>query len=148
MRSTRRGFFGLFAGAAISGPKIADEAIKSLDARATLDLPGWETGKFIDEFVHEGIKPKHGHSKSISFDLLKVMGVPEWLKEKWNSEANEVSRFDPDLAAMKSMSLSAKILHQRDRNRKKIERTFMEAGEHAIKRSIWTKIHGEPEGWY
>lgn len=59
--------------------------------------------------------------KSISKQALKVLGLPSWLPQEWDRQAQHVTGFDPDIASYRFMSLPAKLALQRKRNRERVE---------------------------
>lgn len=66
--------------------------------------------------------------KVLGRSALKLLGVPDWLRQQWRDQAQHVPVIDPDLAACQSFSLAAKISMQRDRNMARAEAAFWDYG--------------------
>ncbi len=144
MKTSRRGFFGIFAGAAVGGKKAIAAAASSLTSEidALKVGGGYKSGQPMpydpdDEEIGVKLAPQ----------ALRMIGIPDWLKEDWREESREVYSLDPDLAACKSFSLSAKINLQRDRNYAKQEGEFWARGEKQVARKAWKKLYGRI-GWW
>ncbi|MEM6498303.1 MAG: hypothetical protein AAF709_16460, partial [Pseudomonadota bacterium] len=54
--------------------------------------------------------------KKTLWDVIKEMGMPEWKKDDLWDDAKRSRTIDPDIAAMRSVSMSAKLDMQWKRN--------------------------------
>lgn len=129
----RRGFFGLMAGAAVAGPSMVKEAVAS--TTADLRIPGVGLQTIYDGMSGGPIGSADGGSMWAVKELAKLttMGA-EALARKRRSTG--VDMLDPDLAVMRSLSLTAKMSLQRDRN---FARQF-ENEKHWLQRQIEESI--------
>lgn len=121
--SSRRNFLGLLA----SGPFAAKEAISSAATSGTAVA--------VANGIAEGVGLA-GISASIPAPPIWGVGVlqnanllalyrsgiaPDWVVQQVeDSVAADSMRMDPDIAGLKSMSLSARMRLQRDRSRRKL----------------------------
>lgn len=115
----RRGFFGLMGGAVVAGPSMAQQAM-------TTGLEGLSIGGVGVPFMDNGANyvgqttaagpsetydPTHWPRKELA-DFLGLT-AEEWAQIRLDTY---VSALDPDIAIMRSISLTSKIRMQRDRN--------------------------------
>lgn len=113
----RRNFLGLLGGAAVAGPSMAKQAaangIESLGVPAIPFSPGVPVGGLASAgpISQGGWDPLH----EARADLARLLGMTaaERLRLK---RLQQVTTLDPDIAAMRSFSLDAKIRIQRERN--------------------------------
>lgn len=145
--TTRRGFFGILGGAAVGGKKAVAEAAASLTSGLSALSPLGENVSYnnlprgsVFDGEDEGL-PK------LDVSAMRIIGIPEWLRQEWREEMEGVTRFDPDIASMRSLSLSAKINLQMDRNMARCEKEFWSRGTRNVERSMWKKLHGRI-GWW
>lgn len=119
--TTRRGFLRMLGTGAAAAPTIGSEVV----AKMAADAPflGGGGGQWVNA-TGEGFVSAPP-IKSIKPSMLRIIGVPEWLRAEWRERARHIDVFDADIAAMKSMSRSAKIYHQRKRNEQRIEDRFL-----------------------
>lgn len=113
----RRGFFGVMAGAAVAGPSMAKQAVSSLSELAVTGN-GNSIGQAIgiSGYAKQAID---GGSIISELDyaktaLGKIVGITASQRAKFKRQQH-VSQLDPDIASYRSLSLSAKIDMQRDR---------------------------------
>lgn len=131
--TTRRGFLRMLGIGAASAPTIGSEVAEGLALGYQAPMPA--------------LARTASESKLISASALKIIGVPEWMRSEWRERAKHIQLFDPDIAAMKSMSQSAKIYHQRNRNEKaEEERFFNRSFGNELRRNFFEK-HGYPDGY-
>ena len=117
----RRGFLG--------GILASPLALKAAAEEKAAKLSGWWDGDLLSpvgtDLVHTLADNTPGELISINMEswvaravkeaqLLQTL-APELLERKRRREAKEVRSIDPDLAALQSMSLAAKIAFQRER---------------------------------
>lgn len=138
--TTRRGFLRMLGIGAAAAPTIGSEVIGGLQTLPPSHLPyAYPLGA--------GPTTAGNAAKSIPASALRIIGVPDWLREEWRDRARYVQVFDPDIAAMKSMSQAAKIYHQRERNEKAEEERFFGRGlGFELRRKFFDK-HGYIDGY-
>jgi hypothetical protein len=128
----RRSFLGLFAASPLAAKVAADKMIA--------DAAGFAAGADVGlggkaDIIHFGgglpssdkaSAPLTASQKATKTNwLLKRFGIPRWEEERIRIENRPVHYLDPDLAALKSFSMSVKIATQRERN---IEREIARIG--------------------
>lgn len=111
MNLNRRSFFGV----AVASPFAAKEAAqKVIEQAAMMDAGG--IGLYSNS-LYTGIATSDdgGPMRSL-WDAVKEIGIPDWKREDLRDDARRSRTLDPDIAAMKSFSLAAKMRMQWDRN--------------------------------
>ena len=104
MDVNRRSFFGV----AVASPLAAKEAAsKVIEQAAQMEAGGID---LYSDSLYTGIAAsgEDGPMRSI-WDAIKDIGIPEWKREDLRDDARRSRTLDPDIAAMKSFSLSAKM---------------------------------------
>lgn len=123
----RRGFLGLMGGALAAGPSMAKEAVTQ--TMADLSVPGvgipYGMGGMPGQTSSNAPYDEREHLQG---QLSKLLGksAAEKLREK---KTMGVNMLDPDLASMRSFSLSARMRIQQDRNYERMleqERSWIE----------------------
>lgn len=108
---SRRGFFGLIPGAAVGGK----QAIKAAADVASEGLVFGGVGG-LDSTPEQGpLLPGPSTTREWALREMANFANPFYAdarREEWG----RVNRLDPDIAALRSMSLSARILLQSERN--------------------------------
>lgn len=91
--------------------------------------------------------------KIIGREILRTIGVPEFLRDEWRREAiSDVGDrlyghgLDPDLQVLKSMSPAVKRLIQIDRNVKRSEESFWRDGSESLARKLFKQLNGRVAG--
>ena len=116
----RRGFLGLLPGALVGGKAAAKEATEKLALGAS-----GQSAALANVGYGTGGAPSIDGSWALKALKRVTSGVErERRHREWN-----VQRLDPDLAANRSMSLSARMLIQKDRDIERSmvnERTYLE----------------------
>ena len=75
--------------------------------------------------------------------LLKSLGgLPSWKLKEIRQQARAVRQLDPDIAALRSISLSAALRMQWARNEKRITKDTYEWHSYADERESFLKRHG------
>lgn len=150
MKATRRGFFGILGGAAVGGKKAIAVAattltseLESLDPTGRGRLYGSGVGFSLDGDWDDNPNP----TKITDPSILRTIGIPDWLRQEWKEGEDKYPVFDPDVASMRSMSLSAKIILQKDRNLAKLEDEFWARGLRKQEAKLWRKLYGNI-GWW
>lgn len=117
----RRGFLGFIGGAAVAGPSMAKQAMaQGMDAMSvgpTLSSMGQAISAPYGGSTSGG-GPIDGDYDAVGWakrDLARFFGksAERLLKERIQTH---VGYLDPDIAGMRSLSLTTKIRMQRDRN--------------------------------
>lgn len=133
MNVNRRSFFGV----AVASPFAAKEAAKKvIEQAATMQSSGVS---YYSDSLYTGISTSsvNGPMRSL-WDAIRDMGVPEWKREDLREDARRSRTLDPDLAAMKSFALSAKMRMQWQRNYNHlIERALRQTQMERVKRAFF-----------
>jgi hypothetical protein len=138
---SRRRAFGAIGGLAAT-PIAAKEAIDKKIAEVAINggvmlappkevagaLP--DAGEWIDRYVPVA-------------NYIKMLGVPDFVREHYRRTSTYVAALDPDIAALRSFSMSVKILMQRERN---LER-MLESLEYQGKQSRASTAFKAVTGW-
>lgn len=108
----RRNFFGFAAGAAIAGPKMAKHAVAETLGDLSLALPstGLGYGGGMPQVTSDS-----GSNQWAFNNLAKLVGRTAE-QHAYFKRQQFVNALDPDLASYGSMSLSARIAMQRERD--------------------------------
>lgn len=142
MSETRRGFLkflGIGAAAAPATLSATAERVIQGGVPSLAPMGGYARQTMSALTVESPNYPR----PRIAREALKIMGLPQWQKDQWRDEAKHVSVLDPDLASMRSMSLSAKIYIQQERNYQKHEDHFWNWWSLSDARHAWHKAFGE-----
>ncbi|MCC2097971.1 MAG: hypothetical protein KDJ29_13825 [Hyphomicrobiales bacterium] len=133
MNLNRRSFFGV----AVASPFAAKEAAsKVIEQAAQMEAGG--IGLYSDS-LYTGIAASgdEGPMRSI-WDAIKDIGIPDWKREDLRDDARRSRTLDPDIAAMKSFSLSAKMRMQWERNYQTlVERALEQTKMERVKRAFF-----------
>ena len=133
MNVNRRSFFGV----AVASPFAAKEAAKkAIEQAATLQSSGVS---YYNDSIYTGISTSsvNGPMRSL-WEAIRDMGVPDWKREDLREDSRRSRTLDPDLAAMKSFSLSAKMRMQWQRNYNLlIERALRQTQMERVKRTFF-----------
>lgn len=117
MNLNRRKFFGLLPGAVVGGKAAAAQAATELAETMALGKPALSGAiGYANGAPYPGGNP----ANNIDWARNALKRLTSHERERRAREWS-VTRLDPDLAVNRSMSLSAKILIQKDRD---IERSF------------------------
>lgn len=117
----RRGFLGFIGGAAVAGPSMAKQAMaqgmEAMSVGPTLSSMGYAINAPISR-TDSAVGPTDGPYDAVRWakrDLARFFGksAERLLKERLDTH---VGYLDPDIAVMRSLSLTTKIRMQRDRN--------------------------------
>lgn len=115
MKMKRRGFLGLMAGAAVTGPSMAKQAVASgLEAMA---LPGIGVEAPIASIgsLSRPVNDGYSHGDWLKERIAEVAGISAEERRQRIAEM-QVTHLDPDLAVNRSMALWAKVREQKIRN--------------------------------
>ncbi len=110
MKLNRRNFLG----AAAASPLAAKEFAQKVAAEAQMEAA--KISLYSDS-IYTGIStPDIDLPMRSLWDALKELGIPDWKKEDLWEDARRSRTLDPDIASMRSLSLSAKMQKQWKRN--------------------------------
>lgn len=110
MKLSRRGFLG----AAAASPLAAKDMVKKVTEQAQMEAAGIS---YYGDSMYSGITGTDIEPPMRSiWDAMAQIGIPEWKKIDLREDARRSRTLDPDIASMRSLSLSAKMRKQWDRN--------------------------------
>ena len=138
--ATRRSFLSLLGGVAVAGPSALSATAERM-AMVPIAPPG---GAPVGGFA-TGVQADV--PRSLSVVAARLLGTPDWLKDQWKDDGKLVQSLDPDIAALKSMSLSAKMVVQRKRNYERRETEFWRRYEVQELRDSFISKHGFFNWW-
>jgi len=134
MKLDRRNFLGVAATSPFAAKEIAKKAIEEAQMQAT------GASVFSDSIYTNVYVPDPSPTTRSLWEAIAELGVPDWKKEDLREDAKRNRTLDPDIASMRSLSLSAKMRRQWNRNYdilverairqtqlEKLKRTFFEA---------------------
>lgn len=133
MNLNRRSFFGV----AVASPFAAKEAAKKMiEEGAQMQAGGIS---YYSDSLYTGVSTSSvgGPVKSL-WEAIKDIGVPDWKRADLREDARRSRTLDPDIAAMKSFSLNAKLRKQWERNYDLlIERALQQTQMERVKRAFF-----------
>mgnify|MGYP006292741839 CR=1 FL=1 len=136
MNVNRRSFFGV----AVASPFAAKEAAKKVIENAGQLAQMQSSGiSYHSDSIYTGISTSsvNGPMRSL-WDAIRDMGVPDWKREDLREDSRRSRTLDPDLAAMKSFSLSTKLRMQWQRNYQHlIDRALRQTQMERVKRAFF-----------
>ena len=139
MNMNRRKFLGAAAVSPLAAKEMAAKAAEAAqmeDAGISPFSDTMYTG--ITAFDYDD--DSDSVSRSI-WDAIKELGVPEWKRDDLWDDARRSRTLDPDIASMKSVSLSGKMQMQWKRNYQTlINRAFEQQKMEKLKRDFF-KMH-------
>jgi len=149
--SSRRSFLGLLA----SGPFAAKEAISSAatSSAAAVAANGITEGAGLAGLSAAIPAPPAwgaGVLQNDNFLALYRAGIaPDWVVQQVeDSVASDAMRMDPDIAGLRSMSLSARMRLQKDRSRRKlIEFSLREMVNAHLRQAFFNNKRGGDNSW-
>ncbi len=139
MDVNRRKFFGIAA----ASPLAAKEAAAKIVESAEMEMSGMSlhsdslyTGYNASSFDDDDDSPMRS-----MWDAFKELGLPDWKKDDLWDDARRSRTIDPDIASMRSLSMSAKLEMQWKRNYEHlIKRAYKMQEMERMKRKFF-KIH-------
>lgn len=145
----RRKFLTFLGLGAVGGKRAAAQAAEVLTAQMNLGALDAAVGRKVAgtrRYLGDDSDFRYGEGASedemTRVQNLRLFGLPDWIVERWNEDADDVDTLDPDLASMKSFSLSAKLSMQRDRNRKRAVEQYWQRRDRDRARHFWEKLNG------
>lgn len=110
MEINRRKFFGVAAVSPLAAKEAAQKVIEEAQWQAS------DISLYSDSFYSGVSIPETEPNMRSLWHAIRDMGIPDWKKEDLWEDARRSRTLDPDIASMRSMSLSAKMRKQWKRN--------------------------------
>lgn len=114
MNINRRSFLGVAASSPLAAKEIAQKAMEAAQNGSFMPSTGIST--YSDSLYTSTYVPDVSHDMRSLWDAIKDLGIPDWKREDLREDAKRSRTLDPDIASMRSLSLSAKMQKQWDRN--------------------------------
>ena len=145
MEATRRTFFGWMTATPLAAKAAADAEIGRLTAMR--DVPG--LGDASVELATGYPAETEPYSKRLigAADYIKAFGVPLEVDARLRNDAKYVISLDPDIACMRSWSMSFKILCQRHRNYERSLEAITRGAKHERAKSLLKSMLGFEWPW-
>ena len=133
MNLHRRGFFGFTAASPFAAKDIAKKIIEEGVAMEAASISTYS------DTIYTGISTSSvGGPMRNLWEAIRDMGVPDWKKADLRADSRRSRTLDPDIAAMRSFSLSAKMRMQWERNYQLlIDRAMQQTQIERMKRSFF-----------
>jgi hypothetical protein len=132
MKLDRRKFLGVAAASPLAAKEMATRAMEQAQMQAS-DI------SMYSDSIYTGIpSPDPMPNMRSLWEALGEMGVPDWKRDDLRDDAKRSRTLDPDIASMRSLSLSAKMRLQWDRNYDVlVERALKNTEMERLKRSFF-----------
>ncbi|MGI9520765.1 MAG: hypothetical protein ACR2PG_03860 [Hyphomicrobiaceae bacterium] len=114
MDVNRRKFFGIAAASPIAAKETAAKIAEAAQMEASgmsLFTDSIYTGISVPDFDDDDDSAKRS-----LWDAIKDLGIPQWKRDDLWDDAKRSRTIDPDIAAMRSLSMRAKLEMQWQRN--------------------------------
>ena len=114
MNLNRRKFFGVAAASPIAAKQAAEKVIEAAEMEMSgmsLHSDSLYTGLSMPSFDDDDDTPMRS-----LWQAIKEIGMPEWKRDDVWDDARRSRTIDPDIASLKSVSMSAKLDMQWQRN--------------------------------
>lgn len=138
MKLNRRKFFGLAAASPLAAKQAAIQAAEAFEMEVSgmsLYSDSLYTGISVPDFDDEDATT----TRTI-WDAIKELGMPEWKRDDLWDDARRSRTIDPDIASMRSLSMSAKLDMQWKRNYDMLlKRAYKQQEMERLKRSFFRK---------
>lgn len=135
MDVNRRKFFGVAAASPFAAREAAAKVIEFAQMEASgisLYSDSLYTGVSINDYDDETTTMR------TIWDAIRDMGMPEWKKDDLWDDARRSRTIDPDIAAMRSISMTAKLDMQWKRNYETlVKRAFHQQKMARLKRKFF-----------
>ncbi len=134
MDLNRRSFLGVAATSPLAAKEIAKKALEEAQMQAT-------GISMYSDSIYTGVHvPDVSPNMRSLWDAIRDLGVPDWKKEDMREDARRSRTLDPDIASMRSLSLSAKLRRQWERNYQiLVERAMRQTELEKVKRAFFEK---------
>lgn len=132
MKLDRRKFLGVAAASPLAAKEVATRAMEQAQMQAA------DISTYSDS-IYTGIpSPDPMPNMRSLWEAIGELGVPEWKRDDLRDDARRSRTLDPDIASMRSLSLSAKMRRQWDRNYEVlVERALKVTEMEKLKRSFF-----------
>jgi hypothetical protein len=132
MDLNRRNFLGVAAASPLATKEIAKKALEEAQMHASRI-------SLYSDSIYNGVHvPDVSPSMRSLREAIRDLGVPDWKREDLWEDARRSRTLDPDIAAMRSLSLSAKMRRQWARNYDRlVARTLRQTELEKMKRSFF-----------
>ena len=116
MKMNRRFFLGAAATSPWTAREAAEAAMEEATRIAQMEATGIST---YSDTMYTGIAvPDDMPESRPLWDFIKDVGMPEWKRDDLMADARRNRTLDPDIASLRSVSLTRKMQMQWDRNYK------------------------------
>lgn len=110
MKLDRRNFLGVAATSPFAAKEIAKKALEEAQMQAS------GISSYSDS-IYTGVHvPDPSPSMRSLWEAIQDLGIPDWKREDLREDARRNRTLDPDIASLRSLSLSAKMRKQHERN--------------------------------
>ena len=136
MNVNRRSFFGVAAASPFAAREAAAKAVEA----AQMEMSGMST---FSDSLYTGttyVEFDDDTPSKTLWDVIKEVGMPEWKKDDLWDDAKRSRTIDPDIAAMRSVSMTAKLDMQWKRNYQTlVERAYKQQEMELLKHRFFKK---------
>jgi hypothetical protein len=147
MQATRRRFFAWMGATPLAAKAAADAEIGRLAAMRNTNGLGDASISIDDGDFHVGGRSNYQERTAGAAEYIKVFGVPEAVETKLRNDAKYVHSLDPDIACMRSWSMSFKIHCQRQRNYERSLQEITTNAKHARAKKMLKSLIGFEWPW-
>ena len=138
MNVNRRSFFGVAAASPFAAREAAAKAVEA----AQMEMSGmslYSDSLYAGTSSYVDFDDDDSPSKTL-WDVIKELGMPEWKKDDLWDDAKRSRTIDPDIAAMRSMSMTAKLDMQWKRNYDRlVDRAYKQQEMELLKHKFFKK---------
>lgn len=139
MDLNRRKFLGVAAASPLAAKEMARKAMEEAQMQASgISL---QTDTIYARIADPDLAPG---TRSL-WQALRELGIPEWKRDDLREDARRCRTLDPDIAAMRSLSLDAKMRKQWNRNYQTLVRRALRQTELAELKQMFFKEHPDVE---
>lgn len=117
MKLNRRNFLGAAAISPLTAKEVAKSAVEKMEMEAS-GISMYSDSLYTG--IHASVEDPPMRTL---WEAIREMGIPDWKREDLMDDARRNRTLDPDIASMRSLSLSAKMRMQWDRNYKTLVRS-------------------------
>lgn len=136
MRMNRRFFLGAAAVSPLTAREAAQAAMEEAQRLAQMEAAGIST--FSDSMYSSIPVPEDTPTTRGLWEFIREVGMPDWKSEDLKADARRSRTLDPDIASLKSVSLSGKMNMQWERNYQfLVKRAFEQMRMERLKRSFF-----------
>jgi hypothetical protein len=139
MNVNRRKFFGIAAASPLAAKEVAARMMEAAEMEMSgmsLHSNSLYTGYSTGSFDEDDDTPLRS-----MWDAFRELGLPEWKKDDLWDDAKRSRTIDPDIASMRSLSMSAKLDMQWKRNYELLIERAYKTQEMERKKRKFFKVH-------